>query len=179
MQRNVDEMYRGRKAGKKETGTKTAGAFISAAILSAALLIFCLGAGWYRQWSAGHCGIPDAVSSRTVNGECYLDVVANSDRIEDEAEFARTVVQMCRDNTFRSMRLSADQGGYPYRLEVSVYLKRGDVNETEPVFRIRFEPPEDEGGGYMAEKEAGGSRNNIKDHENKYKLYVDKREIPY
>lgn len=114
-------------------------------------------------WEGGrqreeHSGIPDAVSSRTVNGECYLDVVANADRIGDEVEFARTVVQMCRDNSFHSMRLSTDLGGYPSRLEIKVYLHRADVNTVTPVFEIQCE---------LAE----GT-------DEKYKLYVDGKEIP-
>lgn len=159
---------------------------ITAVILILALLFLFKGRDSRRR--ADYSGIPDVVSSRTVNGECYLDVVANSDRIEDEVEFARTVVQMCRDNSFHSMRLSTDQTGYPSRLEIKVYLQRADVNTVEPEFEIRYEPAEEpdeekpdeekadaEGAKGTGVKEAGY---NIKDDEEKYALYIDDRDIP-
>lgn len=160
IQKNVDNV---RCEGKKRTRA------LLAAAAASVMLFLLLGEGdWFWQRSFRDCGIPDAVSSRTVNGECYLDVVANSDRIEDEAEFARTVVQMCRDNSFHSMKLSTDRGGYPSSLEIKVYLRRADVNAAQPVFMIRYEPAE-------GTREEG---NNIKEDMEKYKLYVDDKEIP-
>lgn len=160
IQKNVDNV---RCGGKRKIRVLLAAAAV------AVMLFLLLGeGGWFWQRSFSDCGVPDAVSSRTVNRECYLDVVANSDRIEDEAEFARTVVQMCRDNSFHSIRLSTDRGGYPYSLEIKVYLRRADVNTARPVFMIRYEP----------EEGTKGEAHNIKDDMEKYKLYVDDKEIP-
>lgn len=164
MQKNVDNNYKN-KAGKQKKAS------VILAVAGLLLGTFILAGGWIGQWREAHCGIPDAVRSRTVNGECYLDVVANADKIEDMSEFARTVVQLCRDNAFRSTRLSTDLNGYPLRLEIKVYLQRSEVGEKEPVCCIRFEPPEEEG-------EAGIRSYNIKDDAQKYKLYVDDRQIP-
>lgn len=67
-------------------------------------------------------GIPDVVSS-TVSGSNYnLTVIVNSDRIEDEEEFARTVVHMCQDNSFHTTRFSTDIRGYPTELNISVRI---------------------------------------------------------
>lgn len=182
MQGNVEDMYRDRANKCKKTLR-----VILTAVIPVLAMLFLFREADIRQ-RADHSGIPDAVSSRTVNGECYLDVVANEDRIEDEAEFARTVVQMCRDNSFHSMRLSTDQTGYPSRLEIKVYLQRADVNTVEPELEIRYEPAEEpdeekpdeekadaEGAKGTGVKEAGY---NIKDDEEKYALYIDDKDIP-
>ena len=172
-QRNVDKVYRDKgNKWERERKSRRKRKQKAAAILIAAFFLLCGAGSWYRRWQAGHTGIPDAVSSRTENGECFLDVTANADRIEDTEGFARTVIQMCRENSFRSIRLSTDLYGYPERLEINVYLHREEVNKEEPVMRIRYEPAEDPVEG------EGGEKYNIKDHVGKYKLYVDGKEIP-
>lgn len=78
-------------------------------------------------------GIPDVVNS-VINGTDYnLTVVANSDSIEDKEEFARTVIHMCIDNSFHSVRFSTDIRGYPTGLDISVY--------PESVKFVRMEKP--------------------------------------
>ncbi len=119
----------------------------------------------YEQWRQDNCGIPDAVSSVSSGGECDLTVVANSSKIEDREEFAREVVWMCTENTFRTVRFSTDLEGWPVSLDISVYLKRGDVGEKEPVFHIRFEPPDRE------------NKYDIRHHTDMYRLFVDAKEI--
>lgn len=138
-----------------------------AAAALALLLILSLCLPWagdrLSQWKEDHSGIPDAVSSRNSGRECFLTVVANRDEIEDKEEFARTVVEMCIENRFESMCLSTDQEGYPSRLEIEVYRRKSEAGRGEPVCLIRFEPTEEEC--------------NIKDDTEKYRLYVDGREI--
>ena len=63
----------------------------------------------YRKYD--NSGIPDAVSSVCEGGECRLTVVANSGEIDDEGEFAEEVIDMCRENAFRSLRFSTDLEG--------------------------------------------------------------------
>ena len=170
IQRNVDKIRREKSdtgSRKRIKGKKTA-----VLIIAAVCVLLWLWTGMYRRWQENHSGIPDAVSSRTENGECFLDVIANTDEIEDKEEFARTVIRMCRENSFRSLRLSADLYGYPERIEINVYFHRGDVNKRKPVLRIRYEPAEDFAQGESDEEY------NIKDHAEKYNLYVDGKEIP-
>ena len=172
-QRNVDKVYRDKgNKWERERKSRRNRKRKAAVILIAAFFLLCGAGSWYRSWQAEHTGIPDAVSSRTENGECFLDVTANADRIEDTEGFARTVIQMCRENSFRSIRLSTDLYGYPERLEVNVYLHREEVNKVKPVLRIRYEPAEDFAQGESDEEY------NIKDHAEKYNLYVDGKEIP-
>ena len=85
-------------------------------------------------------GVPDAVGSTLSGGTCSLTVTANADRIGDEETFAREVIRMCRENAFRSLRLSTDVGGWPEELDIKVYLWREDIGEKEPVMRILYKP---------------------------------------
>ena len=138
-----------------------------AAATLALLLALCLPWAGDRlsQWNEDHSGIPDAVSSRNLGRECFLTVVANRDEIEDKEEFARTVVEMCIENSFESMCFSTDQEGYPSRLEIEVYRRKSEAGRGEPVCLIRFEPTAEEC--------------NIKDDTEQYRLYVDGREIKF
>lgn len=107
-------------------------------------------------------GIPDIANSTTVGADHRLTVVANSDRIEDKEEFARTVIHMCIDNSFHSVRFSTDIRGYPTGLDISVYLNRKDIEEKkEPIYRIKFET-NDFSKGY-----------NIKDDTDEFHLLID------
>lgn len=85
-------------------------------------------------------GEPDAVSSTVRGGVCSLTVTANAAKIEDKGAFAREIVRMCRENSFPSLRLSTDIGGWPEELDISVYLQREDVGVKEPVMQIVYEP---------------------------------------
>ena len=140
-----------------------------AAATLALLLLLALSLSWagdrLSQWNEDHSGIPDAVSSRNLGRECFLTVVANRDEIEDKEEFARTVVEMCIENSFESMCFSTDQEGYPSRLEIEVYRRKSEAGRGEPVCLIRFEPTAEEC--------------NIKDDTEQYRLYVDGREIKF
>ena len=91
------------------------------------------------EWIIDECGIPDAVSSISDGEKCCLTVVANSGQIRDKEAFAREVVRMCTENSFRSLRFSTDIGGWPAVLEIDVYLQKKDVGEKPPAFRIRAE----------------------------------------
>ena len=103
--------------------------------------------------------------------------------IVDEEEFAETVVRMCVENSFRSMKLSTDLNGYPESLDITVYLKKSDIGKEDPVLRIRFEPPEEtEARSDPAEEELGPGEEhterrsgyNIKDDADHYTLTVEK-----
>lgn len=113
-------------------------------------------------------GIPDIANSTTFGADHRLTVVANSDRIEGKEEFARTVIHMCIDNSFHSVRFSTDIRGYPTGLDISVYMNRKDIEERkEPVHRIEFRT-DDFSKGY-----------NIKDNTEKFTLYLDGKEIEF
>lgn len=113
-------------------------------------------------------GIPDVVSSAVFDTDYNLTVVANSNEIEDTEEFARTVVHMCQNNSFRSTRFSTDIRGYPTGLDISVYMNRKDIEERkEPVYKIEFKT-DDFSKGY-----------NIKENPDKFHLYLDGKEVEF
>lgn len=121
----------------------------------------------YADWKEANCGIPDAVGSMVFNNNYHLTIVANSREIADAEEFACEVIEMCRENAFHSIKFSTDVNGYPSSLDITVYLRKDDIGEKEPVCRIRYVPT-DYNEGY-----------DIKNDTDKYHLYLDNKEIVF
>lgn len=120
-----------------------------------------------EDYSEEQNGIPDAVNSVTLGTDHHLVVVANSDKIEDKEEFARTVIHMCQANSFYTIKFSTDHG-YPSELDIDVFLNRKDVEERkEPVCKIQFKT------------DNYNENYNIKDHAEEYHLYVNNEEIDF
>ena len=82
----------------------------------------------YRKYDES--GIPDAVSSSYDSRECRLIVTANSSEIEDREQFAREVFRMCRENSFRTIKLSTDIQGWPERLDITQHGGPPDAHEA-------------------------------------------------
>lgn len=142
--------------------------------LEAALLIlwmagmFCYVRQGSGEWKESHSGIPDAVSGMSSNNRQYLKVVANSDRIDNKEAFARkAIIQMCRENSFHTIRFSTDINGYPSGLSITVYLNRKDLEKGRQVCEIEFRTEE-----YMEDC-------NIKDDVEQFHLYLDGEEIEF
>lgn len=115
-----------------------------------------------------YSGIPDVVNSITSNNDYYLTIVANSEKIEDKEEFSRTIVHMCMDNSFHSVKFSTDIRGYPSSLDIDVYLSRKEVEKRkEPVCRIEFKT------------DNFNEDYNIKNNPEEYHLYLNGKEINY
>lgn len=126
-------------------------AVLTRAVLTAGAAVLLISLFLYLAKRKGEriideCGIPDAVSSISHGEKCSLTVVANSREIPDEEAFAREVIRMCMENSFRSLRFSTDLGDWPAVMEIDVYLQKKDVGRTPPVFRIRAES--ENGGGH-------------------------------
>lgn len=124
--------------------------------------VFC-----YSGWKESHSGIPDVVSSILRNRSCDLTVVANSNKIDDKEAFAREVIQMCRQNSFQSVKLSTDINGYPFDLDITVYLNRKDVERNKLACKIGFHTKEN--------TEDYDIKNDVK----KFYLYLDGKEIAF
>lgn len=121
----------------------------------------------YPEWKEAHSGVPDVVSSMSVNNAHHLKLIANRSRIEDKEEFAREIIHMCQDNSFHSIRFSTDINGYPLELNILVYLNRKELEEGESVFEIEFST-DDFSGEY-----------DIKNDADKFRLYLDREEIDF
>ena len=57
----------------------------------------------------------------------------------DKEEFARLLVKMCQENSFKTIKFSTDFG-YATRLNMRVYLWRDEIEGNEPVMTVDFEP---------------------------------------
>lgn len=91
--------------------------------------------------------MPDAVNSTVENGVCRLTVIVNRDYIDNKEKFAYEVIDMCRRNSFHSIKISTDVYGWPESLKIKVYLKKDDINRAPPLMQILYEP-EYKGKGY-------------------------------
>ena len=84
---------------------------------------------------------PDVVNSISMNKDQYFTVVANRDKIENKEEFAKLLIQMCKENSFHTIKFSTDRG-YATSLHMRVYLWRDKIEEYDPVMTVEFEPAE-------------------------------------
>lgn len=84
-------------------------------------------------------GEPDVINSIRSGNDERLTIVANRDEIEDKEEFARLLVSMCQENSFKTIKFSTDFG-YATKLNMRVYLWRDEIQGNEPVMTVDFEP---------------------------------------
>ena len=84
---------------------------------------------------------PDVVSSISMNRDQYLTVVANLDNIEDKEEFAKLLIEMCKENSFHTIKFSTDRG-YATSVDMRVYLFQDKIEGHEPVMIVKYEPIE-------------------------------------
>lgn len=84
--------------------------------------------------------ITDCVSSIDSNGDLQLTIIANRYEIADKEEFAKELIKKVCDNSFKTIRFSYDENGYPLGLYISVYLNEGDWKdrEIEPYMSVSF-----------------------------------------
>ncbi len=121
----------------------------------------------YPEWKEARSGVPDIYSSMLVDNEQNLIVIANSSRIDDKEAFARQVIHMCQENSFHSVRFSTDLSGYPSGVNIIVYLNEKDVDRRKPVCEIEFSTDDN-------------SKNyDIKNNADKFRLYLDGKEIEF
>lgn len=84
---------------------------------------------------------PDVVSSISMNRDQYLTVAANRDNIEDKEEFAKLLIEMCKENSFHTIKFSTDRG-YATSVDMRVYLFQDKIEGHEPVMIVKYEPVE-------------------------------------
>ena len=84
---------------------------------------------------------PDVVSSISMNRDQYLTVVANRDNIEDKEEFAKLLIEMCKENSFHTIKFSTDRG-YATNVDMRVYLFQDKIEGHGPGMIVKYEPVE-------------------------------------
>lgn len=105
-------------------------------------------------------GEPDVISSMKMNQDEILTVVANRNQIEDKEDFAKFLVEKCKDNSFQSVRFSTDYG-YATSLNLRVYLWEDEIEGQEPVMVVEYKPVE------------WGMDYDIVNDPEKFQMYVD------
>lgn len=129
------------------------------------IMLSAFGIHRYQEGKITYSGVPDLMSSFSANNDYHLMVVANSRDIPDKESFSKEVIEMCRNNSFKSMIFSTDLNGYPGSLDIDVYLTKKDMRKREPELQIRFHPDE------------RNSDYNIRDNVEHYCLYVDGEKV--
>ena len=129
------------------------------------VLMIVEGVIFYCNSLETYSNVPDLVSSFVSNNDYRLTVVANSKEITDKESFSKDVIEMCRNNSFKSMIFSTDFRGYPGSLDIDVYLKKEDIGKKDSVLNIRFQPDE------------WNADYNIRDDVEHYRLFVDEEQI--
>lgn len=84
---------------------------------------------------------PDAISSTSTNLDEELIVIANRNYINDKEEFAKLIIQKCKDNSFRSIKLSTDYG-YATSLKIKVYLSESKLENHDLEMTVDYRPIE-------------------------------------
>lgn len=109
-------------------------------------------------------GEPDVISSMKFNRDENLLVVANREQIEDKEEFAKYLVEKCKDNSFQSIKFSTDYG-YPTSLVLRVYLWEDEIEGQEPVMIVEYKP------------DTWNEDYDIVNDADKFQLYVDGKQV--
>lgn len=105
---------------------------------------------------------PDMVSTISFMNCEYCAIIAYRDQISDEIEFARKLVEMCRENKYKTIKFATDVRGYPSSLYLNVYLTQKDFENGKIYMKVKYVTQEYD------------QNNNIKDDIEKYRLYIEK-----
>ena len=107
---------------------------------------------------------PDVVSCMKINRDETLTVVANRSKIEDKIEFAKLLVDMCKENSFGSIKFRTDYG-YATSLELRIYLDEQEIESHKPAMNVEYKPVK-WGKGY-----------DIVNNPDMFRLYVDGKRV--
>lgn len=115
---------------------------VGAIILTLLVVTITLGGVNRRVCNAkGAETVPDCVVSNRSNGEYWVTIIANREKIEDETEFAEELIEQMRNDGFQRIKFFWGDGSeYPTSLQMSVYLTEADWQNKhkEPYMKILF-----------------------------------------
>ena len=80
---------------------------------------------------------PDLVNSISFNRDYCLTVIAHLNEIENKEAFAKELIQMCRDNSFKTIKFSTDLG-HATELRMTVYLTEADWKNGESAMNVSY-----------------------------------------
>lgn len=82
-------------------------------------------------------GEPDVKNSMSFNREQHFTVIAYRNKIEDKEAFAEELIQMCKDNSFKTIKFSTDRG-YATGIYMNVYLTEKDWKSGKKVMEVEY-----------------------------------------
>lgn len=82
-------------------------------------------------------GEADVKNSMSFNREQHLTVIAYRNKIEDKEAFAEELIQMCKDNSFKTIKFSTDRG-YATGIYMNVYLTEKDWKNGKKVMEVEY-----------------------------------------
>ena len=80
---------------------------------------------------------PDVKNSMSFNKEQYLTVIAYRNKIDDKQAFAEELIQMCKDNSFKTIKFSTDRG-YATGIYMNVYLTEKDWKNGKKAMEVEY-----------------------------------------
>ena len=80
---------------------------------------------------------PDVCNSISFNREQHLTVIAHRSRIDDKEVFAEELIQMCKDNSFKTIKFSTDRG-YATGIHMDVYLTEKDWKKGNKIMEVDY-----------------------------------------
>lgn len=104
---------------------------------------------------------PDLVSTINSMNYEYCSVIAYENSFVDKEQLANRLIEMCKENSFKSIKFATDVRGYPAGIYMRVYLNRLDFKRGKIFMQVKYLPMEKNWTG------------NIKDNREQYVLYID------
>ena len=114
--------------------------------------IICIG---YRNRT------PDLVSTINSMNYEYCSVIAYENSLVDKEQLANQLIEMCKENSFKSIKFATDARGYPAGIYMRVYLNRLDFKRGKIFMQVKYLPADINWGG------------NIRDDSENYVLFIN------
>lgn len=104
---------------------------------------------------------PDMVSTINSMNYEYCSVIAYEYSWVDKEQLANRLIEMCKENSFKSIKFATDVRGYPTGIYMNVYLNRWNFKRGEIFMKIKYLP---ENNNWIG---------NIRDYSGNYVLNID------
>lgn len=83
---------------------------------------------------------PDLVSTINSMNYEYCSVIAYENSLVDKEQLANQLIEMCKENSFKSIKFATDVRGYPTGIFMRVYLNRWDFRRGKIFMQIKYVP---------------------------------------
>lgn len=137
---------------KRKIGKKKNGIYLWIVLIILFVGIICIGCRKKK---------PNMVATINSMNYEYCSVIAYENSLVDKEQLANQLIEMCKENSFKSIKFATDVRGYPAGIYMRVYLNRLDFKRGKIFMQVKYLPMEKNWTG------------NIKDNREQYVLYID------